>query len=68
MNTKISSFVKPDFFKGSYRVEIKVGRKTFRTEHVFSNVNTATAIAEQFVKAIKYSRGDKSAVGDHFVP
>jgi hypothetical protein len=65
--TKIISCVRIDQTRGAWRIEIKAGRKVFRTEHVFSTEATATAIAIHFEKAIKYAYGDKGAVGDHFV-
>ena len=64
---KIISCVRFDQSRGLWRIEIKVGRKIFRTEHVFHTEPTATAIAIQFEKAIKYAYGDKGAVSDHFL-
>ena len=66
--SKIISCVKMDTKRGTWRIEIKAGRKTYRTEHVFSTEATATAIAIHFEKAVKFAHGDKGAVGDHFIP
>ena len=65
---KIKYCVKMDPQRGSWRIEILVGRKLLRTEHVFHTEATASAVAIHFVKAIRYSYGEKEAVGDNFIP
>ncbi len=47
-----------------FRIEIRIKRKVYRTEHIFLSESMSRIIAKQFEKAIIYSTGKTDILRD----
>lgn len=47
-----------------FRIEIRIKRKVYRTEHIFPSESMSRIIAKQFEKAIIYSTGKTDILRD----